>query len=165
VERYLAATALHLAVDQAWLAVGELVLTVCEDRPREAELAVVDDLAEQALELQADVAVARELLACLSSDAGVAVTHLPMVSARLASATTRYWQRLRSHAPVAELRRAARHRRGELPAWQLSVEAGAQRCEAPLAACADALHQCWSELCRSAEAPLPVTASDPRRSP
>jgi len=53
--------ALTEAVEQLWQAVGELALTVYEDRPAGADLAVVDDLGEQVSELQGEVAAARLL--------------------------------------------------------------------------------------------------------
>ena len=156
---------LRIAVDRLWQAVGELVLTVHEDRPRAVDLAVVDDFAEQVLELQAGVAAARQLLL---DPAGCPASRLPEVSVQLHETSNHYWRRLRAHGPVAELRRAAHRLRGELPGWLRSVDTGVQRCEEPLAACADAVHQCWRELCLRLPEPVeplgPVTAANPRRS-
>ncbi len=163
--------ALSRAVEELWQAVGELALIVYEDRPRDADLAVVDDLAEQVSELQGEVAAARQLLRVAEGrTVAELVPCLPEVSAHLDATARRYWRRLRAHTPVAELRRAARSRRGELPGWQHSVDDSAARCEEPLVACAAAMHACWQEVCGTpaglvdtppARPPVPA---DPRRS-
>lgn len=156
------------AVEQLWQAVCELVLIVHEDRPHDADLAVVDDLAEQVSELQGEVAAARQLLrAAEGRMVAELVPSLPQVGAQLDAAGRRYWRWLRSHAPVAELRRTARRNRGcELVGWQQSVEASAERCEEPLAACAAAMHACWQEVCGVTPdlASSPPVPADPRRS-
>jgi hypothetical protein len=150
------------AVEQLWQAVGELALTVYEDRPAAADLAVVDDLAEQVSELQGEVAAARGVLRA------ALVPDLPELAAHLDAATRRYWRRMRAYAPVAELRRAAR-RSGdaELAAWQRSVETGAARCEEPLAACATAVNACWREVFGAAPPvpPPPSVPADPGAGP
>jgi len=154
--------ALTEAVELLWQAVGELALTVYEDRPAGADLAVVDDLGEQVSELQGEVAAARLLLRAAEGGTAVElVTCLPQVAALLDAAGRRYWRRLRAYAPVAELRRAARRGGAELPWWQRSVEAGAARCEEPLAACAAAVSACWREICGVAVTAPPVPAPSP----
>jgi hypothetical protein len=136
---------LVIAVEGLWQAVSELALTVQEDRPDASDLAAVDDLGERVSELQGDVAEARALL----GDGDQIELRMPHVAAHLQAAQLRYWRDLRSFASASPLRLAARRRGGELPAWVSSVEAGAERCEAPFAIADEALNACWQEICHS----------------
>jgi hypothetical protein len=141
-----AATQLSLALENLWLSVSELALTVQEDRPAASDLAAVDDLAERVSEFQAELASARTLLA---GDDRALMLALPRIAAHLDASNRRYWRDLRSFTALTALRQAARRRGGELPAWQRIVEAGADRCEKPLADATGALNVCWQELCHS----------------
>jgi len=140
-----AASRLAASVEDVWLSVCELVLTVYEDRPSGCDLAAVDDLSERVSELQGDVAAARVLL----SPGGPLLPALPSVAAHLDAAHRRYWRDMRGYRAVAALREASRRRGGGLPAWQCAVEASAARCEEPLTAAVTALNACWQEICLS----------------
>jgi hypothetical protein len=144
-----AATRLSLALENLWLSVSELALTVQEDRPAASDLAAVDDLAERVSEFQAELSSARTLLAGDDGDDGDLMLALPRIAAHLDAFNLRYWRDLRSLTALTALRQAARRRGGELPAWQRIVEAGADRCEKPLADATGALNVCWQEICHS----------------
>lgn len=141
-----AAAQLSLAVENLWLSVSELALTVQEDRPAASDLAAVDDLAERVTELQAELAAARTLV---GDGGGALVPALPRIAAHIDAANLRYWRDLRSFTALTALRQVARRRGGELSAWQTIVEAGADRCEKPLTDATSALNVCWQELCHS----------------
>jgi hypothetical protein len=141
-----AADQLSLAVENLWLSVSELALTVQEDRPAASDLAAVDDLAERVTELQADLAAARTFV---RGDCGALVSALPQIAAHIDAASLRYWRDLRSFTALTALRQAARRRGGELSAWQGIVEASADRCEKPLINVTSALNVCWQEICHS----------------
>jgi hypothetical protein len=132
------------AVDDLWAAVSELVLIALEDAPQPADLAVVDDLVDSVSGLQGDVAACRSLLA--HGAAGLTRPALAGLQHQLAAATLRYWRSIRSHEPVAQLRRAARTRGGEWTAWVGSVHQSAVRCEDPLQAAEAVCHAAWAEL-------------------
>jgi hypothetical protein len=134
---------LTVAVERLWGAVSELVLIAHEDRPKDADLAVVDDLGERVSELQGDVAAARALL---RDD--LLVPRLPEVAAHLDAALLRYWRDLRSYPAVSALNRAVRRQGGELPVWGATVEASAARCEEPFDVIVATLNTCWQEICQ-----------------
>jgi hypothetical protein len=133
---------LTAAVEDLWRAVGELALTVFEDRPAGCELAVVDDLAERVSELQGDIAAARILLRD-----NAAVTTLPTVARHLDAAHRRYWRDTRSYRMALALRRGIRGGNRELHGWRNSVDVGLERCEEPFAATYAVLNTCWQEVC------------------
>lgn len=142
--------ALAAALDEVWSAVGELVLIVHEDRPLQADLAFLDDFAEQVSEIQGDVAAACRILV-----PGPQLGALPVVATHLGAAERRYWRSVRGHPTVVELRLAARRVGGEFAGWRRSVERSAEHCEAPLVAAADALLRCWREICGEPPDPPP----------
>lgn len=141
---------LERAVEEAWSAVGELVLIALEDQPAEGSLAAADDLAEQVSEIQGYLAEVRSALD--RAGPSVDVTGdlpgvLPAVIAGLDGAVTRYWTRVRVHQPVAQLRAATVRLGGAWPDWWRSVEQTAARCEAPFARTAAAVQLCCQEIC------------------
>jgi hypothetical protein len=132
---------LTVAVEELWDAVGELVLITVEDQPGQGSLAAADAFAEQVSELQGGVAEARQAL----SEADELGLWLPRAADAIAAATWRYWQEIRAHRPVMQLRAATRRLGGPWPSWQLTAEQSAQRCEGPLASVVDAARACWVE--------------------
>jgi hypothetical protein len=134
---------LELAVEEAWSAIGELVLIALQDQPTAGSLAVADAVAEQISEIQGDLDGARFALA----DRADLVDVLPAVMAGLDQAALRYWQRVRAHGPTAQLRDATRRLSGPWPSWRRSVEQSAHRCEQPFAQTAAALQVCCQEIC------------------
>jgi hypothetical protein len=141
-----AQAALATAVEELWSAVTELTVIAQEDRPLSDGLAVADDLAEQASELQGEVAAVRN--AVRTNGADLTFARLPEVQAELDAAARRYWQRIRAYDSVANLRRAVLRRGAEWTAWQRSVDQSARRCAEPLAASVAALNTCWQEVCQ-----------------
>jgi hypothetical protein len=140
-------TRLQDAVDELWLSVGELALTVLDDRPDEADLAVLDAFAEQVSELQGAVAGARELLTVEPERARQAApAELPSIAAHLDAAWAIYWSELRRYERIGEVRRAARRCGPAALAWRSGVDASLQRCEAPLATTREALLASWNEV-------------------
>ena len=122
---------LHRQLEGLWEAVTELVVTVHEDRPRDARAAmVVDDLADTVSELQGDVHHALDRLRRARSRTELAGL-LPDVNRAIDRARTRYWRDLRGHRPVSGLRRAAGTHGEAWRAWQHSVERAEGRCEEP----------------------------------
>jgi len=139
---------LELAVEGAWAAVGELVLIALEDQPSAGSLAAADDLAEQVSEIQGALAEVRTTLGTGRAVAPAELPDvLPDVLTGLDAAGHRYWQRIRSHRPTAQLRDATRRLGGHWPAWQRSVELSALRCEEPFALVDTALQVCCREIC------------------
>jgi hypothetical protein len=125
--------------------VVELVMIVHEDRPRDGEIAVVDDLVELVLELQGSVAGIRTELDRVA-DVRRLPAHLPDIDAAVAAGSARYWRDLRSHGPVAELRSAARRRGIEFRTWQHSVEESQLRCEPGIDRVVAAVRAAWREV-------------------
>jgi hypothetical protein len=127
------------------MTVSELALTVLDDRPVDADLAVLDAFAEQVSELQGAVAGARELLV---ADESPVRRSLAEVAAHLEAAEAVYWAELRSFERMSEVRRAARRCGPEAVAWRGGVDASLQRCLAPLALTREAMLAAWAEVDR-----------------
>ena len=132
----------HAALRQATF---ELVMTVHEDRPLRSEVAVMDHVAEVVSEFQASVVVAGAALDATAQERGL-TEQLPVVDGAIAEASERYWGQLRAHAPVAELRRAARGGTAEWRRWQGSLEQSLQRCEEPLTRSSASVRSAWREV-------------------
>jgi hypothetical protein len=125
--------------------IAELVMTVHEDRPRECDVAAIDDLAEIVSEVQAAAAEAGAAISAVAD-----VRDLPLSLPRIDSATAhgarRYWRDLRSYSAVSRLRTTARGRGIEWRTWQSSVEQSELRCEAPMERSADSVRSAWREI-------------------
>jgi hypothetical protein len=134
---------LRSSVEALWQSVCELALTALEDRPESVDLAAVDDVCDQVLELQGSVAAARDLLA---ADAAPAGADWPEIAALLDQARTLYWRRLRTYEAESKIRLAVRPLGPEARAWRSSVRASLQRCENPLAETGAAVLRCWTEV-------------------
>ncbi len=116
-------------LNEAWQSITDLAITVNEDHPSDADLAVVDDLRDRVGDIQGSLDDARRLLP--------RTTPLAEVS----EANRLYWMHLRAFRPVYELRRAARGRGREWQTWVGGVELAVARCESPLTALDGALIQ------------------------
>lgn len=134
---------LAMAVEDAWAAVAELVLITLEDQPEEGALAAVDDLTEQVVELQGELAAVRSALRARAT-----AETLPAVQAGLDAVVWRYWRRVRAHGPIAQLRAATRRLGGSWPDWQHGVEQTALRCEDPFGVAAAASRAWCREVCQ-----------------
>jgi hypothetical protein len=139
--------------------IAELVMTVHEDRPRECDVAAIDDLAEIVSEVQAAAAEAGAAISAVAD-----VRDLPLSLPRIDSATAhgarRYWRDLRSYSAVSRLRTTARGRGIEWRTWQSSVEQSELRCEAPMERSADSVRSAWREIGELLTLYLPSTPGD-----
>jgi hypothetical protein len=110
------------AVDELWIAVGELVIVLAEDQPQDPDgLAVADDLLEAASEIQG---VLHDLRSH-PGNTGPAGT-LALLEGLL-DLERRFAERFTAADAVGRLRSSTRRRAGQWPVWRRSVEAGAQR--------------------------------------
>ena len=139
-------------------AVSELVMTVHEDQPLRDQAAVIDHLAEVVLELQASVAEAAREIRDID-DVRQLPAQLPAVDASIAATSLCYWRDLRSHGPLAELRRTTRRRGVEWSTWQSSLEQSQLRCEEPLMRSTASVRAAWQEVGELLSLYLPSTST------
>jgi len=133
-------------------ALSSLRLTVVEDKPLHADLALldrradtVDDILSSAEEaLNAASRGCRALKSPAKRD--VARKALARCQEAFAALSLRFQSDLASYDRVAELISLGRQRGGEWRSWAASVKQALQQCEQPTCDAGQALFACWREL-------------------